>query len=184
MEDRKESQVQKRKIIIILSVIIILLAASMVVLVGMSLRSPKETIENIETEKQSNAMAYEANVVVGDKDSLQDAVDRLIEKAKEGQMSLEMKTEAYSDDGKRFTCHLANSIQNNYDMFMVLYLDNTQQEIYRTGLIPIGSRIEEFTLKEALEPGRYEATLVYNQVEEDRETIHAQVNVGLVLVVK
>lgn len=99
-------------------------------------------------------------------------------------MALKMQTQAVSSDGKLFDCYLGNSTSNRYDMFLVLYLDETQEEIYRTGLIPIGAHIEQFELEEALPSGTYEATLVFNQVEEDQETIHAQVNVGLVLVVK
>lgn len=167
---------------IIIAVIVMLMAVIIVVLGIMLLRSSgRETTEDGE---RTGGMAYEANVITDDAEALQDAVNRLIEKAKEGQMSLEMQTIASSEDGIHFTCHLANSVKNNYDMFMVLYLDDTQQEIYRTGLIPIGARIEEFSLQEALEPGTYEATIVYNQVEEDRETIHAQVNVGLTLNVR
>lgn len=172
----------RKRNVIILAVIIILMAAVIAVLGIMLLRSPKQ--ETAEAGERTGGMAYEANVITDDADALQDAVNRLIEKAKEGQMSLEMQTVASSEDGRNFTCHLANSVKNNYDMFMVIYLDATQQEIYRTGLIPIGARIEEFTLEEVLEPGTYEATIVYNQVEEDRETIHAQVNVGLTLIVK
>ena len=46
---------------------------------------------------------------------------------------------------------------------------------------------EEFTeeeLEKVLEKGIHEITIVYNQIEEDLETVHAQVNVGLQLVVQ
>lgn len=131
-----------------------------------------------------DGLAYEANVITEDEDALQDAVDALYKQAKEGQMVLQMQTQASSVDGLNFTCSLANAKENRYDMFMVLYLDETQEEIYRSGLIPLGGKIVEFTTTKQLEPGNYEATLVFNQVEEDRETIHAQVNVGLQLIVK
>ena len=123
-------------------------------------------------------------MITEDEDALQDAVDALYKQAKEGQMVLQMQTQASSVDGLNFTCSLANAKENRYDMFMVLYLDETQEEIYRSGLIPLGGKIVEFTTTKQLEPGNYEATLVFNQVEEDRETIHAQVNVGLQLIVK
>ncbi len=159
--------------------LIVLLLAILGVLVGLLLRQEQHA-----DKVDSDGMDYEVNVITDDTDALQDAVDRMVEKAKEGQMALSMRTEAYSEDGRTFVCYLGNSEQNRYDMFMVLYRDDTQEELYRTGLIPIGSHMEEFTLEEALEPGRYEATIVYNQVEEDRETVHAQVNVGILLIVK
>ena len=135
-------------------------------------------------EEKKGGLAYESNVIIDDEDALQDAVDALYEQAKEGQMVLEMQTVASSKDGTNFTCSLGNAKENRYDMFMVLYLDETQEEIYRSGLIPLGGKIVEFSINKTLEPGTYEATLVYNQVEDDRETIHAQVNVGLQLLVK
>lgn len=177
----QNTQESKKNVPIILAVIILLIAV-IIVMGILLLRSMGE--ETNDPGRESGGMAYEANVIADDAEGLQDAVDRLIEKAKEGQMSLQMQTAATSEDGVNFTCYLANSAKNNYDMFMVLYLDDSRQEIYRTGLIPVGGRIETFSLEEALAPGTYEATIVYNQVEEDRVTIHAQVNVGLTLVVK
>ncbi len=174
MEQKKE----KRTNYIILLVIIILLLVGVMAVLTSRLFSTKEE------EKSTGRLVYEANVVVEDAESLQDAVDKMYEKAKEGQMALEMQTEATSRDGKKFKCYLANSKRNNYDMFMVFYLDETQEEIYRTGLIPIGARIENFDLEEPLKSGNHEITIVFNQVEDDQETIHAQVNVGLTLIVQ
>lgn len=172
-----EKNRQKKKSIIFFIIIVLLLGIIAIFAIGTMLsKEDKETT--------SGAMKYETNVVVDDAKALQDAVDELFEKTKEGQMSLEMQTEANSKDGKKFTCYLANSNMNSYDMFMVFYRDDTQEEIYRTGLIQPGARIEEFTLDKQLEPGNYDVTIVYNQVEEDMQTIHAQVNVGLTLVVK
>lgn len=127
------------------------------------------------------AAQYESNIILDDPRSLQDAVDEMIAKAKEGQMKLEMKMEAYSRDGENFSCFLSNAQGNQYEMYLVLYLDETQEEIYRSGLIPLGARIEEFTTARKLEQGTYACTLEYNQVKEDKTTVQATVNVGLTL---
>lgn len=133
--------------------------------------------------KDDGAMKYEASVVVSDENALQKAVDEAYAKAKEGQMSLEMKTEATSTNGKDFSCYLMNSAKNNYEMYLTLFLDETQEQIYQTGRIRLGEGIDSFSLEEPLEKGRHTCTLVYNQLEEDGKTIHAQVNVELTLVV-
>lgn len=178
---KRENKPQKERKTILFTTVVIILVGIIVALLMIVLFTGKD-----ENDKSSSdqVIGYESNVVVDDEEALQDAVDALFAKAKEGQMTLEMKTEAHSLDGKTFSCFLGNSISNNYDMFMVLYRDDTQEEIYRTGLIPMGARIEEFTLDEALESGSYSITIVYNQVEEDHKTIHSQVNVGLTLIVK
>ena len=166
------------KVLLCMAVLMFLCVA--IVLVCILLFSGKES----DREETGNGLEYESNVVLDDEDELQKAVDALYEKAAEGQMALEMQTQASSKDGSQFTCYLANAKKNTYDMYMVLYLDDTQEEIYRSGLIPVGGRLEEFTISKTLDSGNHEATLVYNQVEEDRQTVHAQVNVGLTLIVE
>jgi hypothetical protein len=98
-------------------------------------------------------------------------------------MTLEMKTSAESSDGLNFSCELANASENRYDMFLTLYLDETGEELYRSGLIPLGMEIHGFTINRKLNPGTYNATLVYNQVNDDKSTIHSTINVGLTLTV-
>jgi hypothetical protein len=66
-------------------------------------------------------------------------------------------------------------------MFMTLYLDDTGEEIYKSGLIPLGMEINTFQTNRKLDPGTYEATLVYTQVNDDKATVHATVNLGLTL---
>lgn len=167
----------------ILVAIVAVMLIAIVVLVVMLMMKP-EVVTVVESSTSGEKLTYETKIVTSDPETLQAAVDSLMEKAKDGHMNLQMRTQAISADGKTFSCFLANSLRNNYDMFMVFYLDETQEEIYRTGLIPLGARIEEFTLEEPLPKGSHEITIVFNQVEEDLETIHAQVNVGLTLIVE
>ncbi len=174
MENRKKSN---RRIVVLILLLLLAVVGVMLAVIGILRR-------NSDSGQEENRLVYEANVVTDDADALQAAVDALAEQVKEGDMALKMQTQAVSSDGKLFDCYLGNSTSNRYDMFLVLYRDDTQEEIYRTGLIPIGAHIEQFELEEALPSGTYETTLVFNQVEEDQETIHAQVNVGLILVVK
>lgn len=171
---------QNRSTIIFVTIICALAAVIVILVLPRFLSEPAGEVQ----ESYSGKMTYESTIITDDPETLQSAVDAMYEKAAEGQMALEMKTEAVSYDGRTFSCYLANSISNSYDMFMVFYRDDTQEEIYRTGLLPIGSRIETFTLDKKLQSGNYDITIVYNQVEEDLETIHAQVNVGLTLIVK
>ena len=142
------------------------------------------TSRDIKPQEEKVGIGYESTVVVDNPNALQDAVDGMIRQAAEGSMTLEMNTEAVSEDGRTFKCRLGNAENNRYDMFVVIYRDDTQEEIYRSKLIPIGTHIEEFVVDKTIEPGKYEGTIVYNQVEEDHDTIHAQVNAGLDIVVK
>lgn len=187
MNEQDKKQVKekpgRKKWLLLCGVLLLLGILTAAILYQM--RNKGKARPDAEEEKQTSQLEYEGNVITDDAKSLQDAVNELNRKAKEGQMNLQMKTEAISQDGKTFSCYIANSTKNSYDMYIVLYLDDTQTEIYRSGLIPLGGRIETFTLEQTtLEPGEYEATLVYNQIEADRQTQHAHVNVGLTLIVQ
>jgi hypothetical protein len=139
--------------------------------------------EMTEQESQSGKFAYESSVVVDNPDTLQDVVNGMIQQVEEGSIGLEMKTNAYSNDGVNFSCQIGNAEINRYDLFLVLYRDDTQEEIYRSGLLPVGTHIEQFAVNKPMDEGVYECTLVFNQVEDDQETIHSQVNVELTLTV-
>jgi hypothetical protein len=135
-------------------------------------------------EDSSGKIGYDTSIVVDNPDTMQDVVDGLIQQAAEGTMTLKMKMNAISNDGMTFSCELGNAEDNRYDMFLAIYRDDTQEEIYRSGLIPAGAHIESFKVDQPMDEGVYECTVVYNQVEDDQETIHSQVNVGLTLTVR
>jgi hypothetical protein len=130
---------------------------------------------------EGNVFDYDTSAVATDEDSLTKALEDMANKAKEGTMTLKMKTTASSSDGINFACALANAPDNRYDMFMTLYLDETGEELYKSGLIPLGMEIDSFQINRQLNPGTYDCTLVYSQVNEDKTTIHSTVNVGLTL---
>jgi ABC-type Na+ efflux pump permease subunit len=172
---------------IVLAIVVVLLVAVVAVLVVFLLKKNNESNVQQVSENSGNGSAvfeYEASAVATDPVTLQELYDKMLEEAKEGTMALEMQTEASSSNGTDFSCYIANAINNKYDMFVVIYNDETQEEIYRSGLIPVGSRIESFTSSKKFEPGTYVGTIVYNQVEDDHATIHSQVNIGLNLNVK
>ncbi len=136
------------------------------------------------TTENTGAIGYESDIVLEDAKDLNDKIKDMIKQVEEGQMSLELKTQANSSNGKDFVCYLANSKKNTYETYLVITLDDTNEEIYRSGLIPIGGRIEKFTSKKELETGRHMATLTYYQVESDQKTVHANVAVEFTLEVK
>jgi len=181
-----EKEKSNKKLGVILGVVIVALVAVIGVLAWKLTHQPQPEVVEKEPEvtEDANALAYDSSAVATDEDSLRRAVDDLAKKAAEGTMALEMRTTANSTDGENFTCTLANAAENRYDMYMTIYLDDTGEEIYKSGLIPLGMQIETFKTKRKLDPGTYETTLVYNQVEKDRATLHSKVSVGLTLTVK
>jgi len=132
-------------------------------------------------------------VVATDPETLQDQVDKMMEKAKEPGVALEYKEMAFSNDGQDFECYLANSEQNTYDMFITIYADQAlTDELFLSELLRPGTRFENITLSRKLDPGEHTAYVVYTQVQDEEQpdgsqfiqTIHAQVATTITLVVK
>lgn len=110
-------------------------------------------------------------------------MDELQKKVDEGMMDLNFQNEIIIENGNQGTCKIANEDTNNHNMYVSLWLVETEKEIYRSGLIPIGSRIEQLELNQSLEVGEYQGLLVYNQLDDNNKII-GQVNVEVTLRVK
>ena len=128
--------------------------------------------------------ATEGVTAVEDEDALQKAVDEMYKKAAEGSIALEFKNTAISKDGVNFELYLANSESNSYDMFIAIYGDaELTDQLFLSGLLRPGTAFSTLTLDHALEPGTHTVYVVHTQVEEDLETIHAQVVITMEFVV-
>lgn len=114
--------------------------------------------------------AAEAKVML-DQDTLQAAVDEALKNAENGNVALEYQNEAFSSDGKTFSCYIANAAENLYDMFLTIYADSAlTDQIYLSGLVPPGSGFEEITLDHALDAGDHTVYVAVTQVDTDEET--------------
>jgi hypothetical protein len=123
--------------------------------------------------------AAEATVML-DQDSLQAAMDKAMENAREGNVALQYKDNAYSTDGSNFDCYIVNSASNLYDMFITIYADlDMTDELYLSQLVPPGSGFEHIKLEHPLDSGDHTVYVALTQVETDEETgeqtVHKQV---------
>lgn len=111
--------------------------------------------------------AAEATVML-DQDSLQAAMDEAMRNAKDGNVALLYKNNAFSENGTDFSCYIANSASNKYDMFLTIYADaEMTDQVFLSGLVPPGSGFESITLDHALDAGDHEVVVVVTQVDTD-----------------
>lgn len=143
----------------------------------------QETAEE-EPSKSSPVLSYAEGVtVIDDEDSLQDAVDDMLDSASES-MVVSYKGEAFSEDGENFSCYIANSDANPLDMYIGIYGgEDLSDQLFLSGLMRPGEAYEQIKLDHSLEKGTHECTLVMTQVEDDHATLHGQVALGISLTV-
>ena len=183
-ENVKEKQSPSKLVIILMIVIIVLLIAG--IIIGVILfKKFNNNDSSPDGEEPAVTVGYEGNGVVAlDEGDFVKTMEEMIRQAEEGMVDLRYKKVAESNDGVNFNCYIGNSENNIHDMYFNIYLDDElEQQILLTGLVPPGSMIEEFKSEVHLDPGDYEAILVFTTVDDDHATMLGQVLVSISLVV-
>ena len=174
--EQKSKPAQKWLVPALLIIIIALLAA----LLFMRSCQAEPDITNISDNATPTIGYAEGVTVVEDPEALQKLVDEMYQKAAEGTIALEYKNEAFSADGTNFSCYIANSVDNRYDMYIQIFADQElTDQLLLTGLIRPGSAFDNIELEHALDVGTHRVYVAFTQVEEDLATIHAQVFVTM-----
>lgn len=178
-----EKKSKSNSLVIVLIVILILLLGT----VGFLLIREKDNFIDSDSgddkfSVNTPIIKYDEAAVLLDDENLQEEIDRMKAEVEKGNVALQYKNLAVSKDGKNFACTIGNSLANGTDMYFNIYKDDTfTEQILLTGLIPPGSGIDSFESEIKLDPGTYNAVLAFTQVEDDHQTIKAQVLVALTL---
>lgn len=152
------------KVVIITAVVVALAAVGAAVAIVINVTNKEETPE------RGIGYSTEASVILN-QEELQAAMDQAMENARDGNVALLYKNNAYSTDGSNFDCYIVNSASNAYDMFLTIYADiEMTDEIYLSRLVPPGSGFNTIELEHPLEPGDHEVYVVLTQVKVDEET--------------
>ena len=114
-----------------------------------------------------------------DQQSLQQAMDAAMRNAAEHNVALLYQNDAYSTDGENFTCYIANSGSNLYDMFLTIFADaELHDQVYMSQLLRPGTGFESIKLDHELEPGVttvYVAATLVDTAEDGTQVIKSQV---------
>ena len=177
MSDSATGKRGPSKAVVILLIVIAVLVAGGGVTVAWLLLGQDKDGEGDEEPARTIGYQNEGIIIVDEND-----LDKIPPPA--GMIDLNYKNVAESTDGVNFTCEIANSASNEYDMYFTIYLDETfEDQLLLTGLVPPGGEMRNFTSEIPLENGIYETVLTMTQVDDDHGTIVGQVSVVLNLYV-
>lgn len=155
--------------------VIIIAALAVVLVVTVATLAIVSAInKNAETPQPlpSSNIGYstEAQVILS-QEQLQAAMDQAAANAKNGNIGLLYKNNAYSTDGLTFECYIVNSGVNKFDMYLTIFADlDMSDRIFLSQLIPPGSGFNQITLEHALETGDHTVYVCLTQVARDEET--------------
>ncbi len=88
-------------------------------------------------------------------------------------------------DGKSVSenAYVENVVRNTNDVYFDVILSETDEVIYESPLLPVGSHIENITLDKELEKGTYDCVVIYHLVDEEQNTL-STVRVAVTIVIE
>lgn len=100
-------------------------------------------------------------------DEIEATLDEIIE---EGNLSININANPVFPAGDSAgTLMIENHPNNHYNMRVSITLDDTGEEIYNSGLMPINSHIDEDVLSAPLDAGDYDATAAFVAYDVDTD---------------
>lgn len=160
------------------------LGGALVVVLTKQTAAPTEPVQAAAGQP---TLSYATGLTVVDEDSMQSAVEEAINRM--GQIAVSYQAQAFSENGKDFSCYIANSQANEYDMYIGIYeagkeSDPTVPPLFLSGLMKPGEAFETITLTRTLDPGTHKCTLSMTLVADDHQTLKGQTLLGYTLEVE
>ena len=121
-----------------------------------------------EDARGQTGIVYDSSAVEGGWDNLspEEIAERLNQKVEEGMINISMNTAPYFENGaSEGNVMIVNEAINNYPQQVEFIRNDTQEVIYQSKAIPVGSKIERAALDVELPAGTYECTAMFHNLD-------------------
>ena len=121
-----------------------------------------------EDARGQTGIVYDSSAVEGGWDNLspEEIAEKLNEKVAEGMINISMNTAPCFENGKaEGNVMIVNESINNYPHQVEFIRNDTQEVIYQSKAIPVGSKIERAALDVELPAGTYECTAMFHNLD-------------------
>lgn len=164
----------RRNIIIIVVIAFVVLIAALVACIILLLAKQKEEPAPV-SEGPARSTVLDRGIV--DEENAGDIMDEMSEKVSKGMFECKMTTAWTFDDGKSESpnAYVANVENNLYTLYFDVYEEATNELLYSSPMLPVGTELKNFKLDKELSAGEYDAVVMYTMVDENLEEVS---NVG------
>ena len=158
-----EKRHAKSRTLVILAVVGLAAALTVGIFTAVSLiRKPAQSKDDPKT-----GIVYDDAAIEGGWDNLspEEIAEKLNEKVAEGMINISMNTAPYFENGtSEGNVMIVNESINNYPQQVEFIRNDTGEQIYESGAIAVGSKIEHAKLDAALPAGTYECTAYFHNL--------------------
>ena len=116
-------------------------------------------------------------------ENVEEIAQDIQEQVERGMFATYMNTTWTFPDGRSPSSDavMGNSARNRYPFYFTVVLSETDETIFESGLLPIGTRISQIVLDRELAAGDYPAIVYVNMIDENDEPVENNVNFGITL---
>ncbi len=157
-----KSRKKNKKIIALIAVLVLIILVLTGVVLYMLL-APKD--------KPSKG---DVRPIVMTEDNAKDVMEDLQDDSWDTRYNCRMTNSWTFEDGEAESedAYVANTDYNHYPIYFEVQIDETEEIVYKSPTIPVGSEIKGLTLDKPLAAGNYPATVIYHLIkEEDGEEV-------------
>ena len=151
-------------------IFLVLLVGAGIFLAVKLLHKPADTA----LASSQSGIVYDSSAVEGGWDNLspEEIEARLNEKVAEGMINISANTAPIFEDGaSEGNLMLVNESINNYPQMVQIVRNDTGEQIYESGAIAVGSKIERARLDVVLPAGTYECTAYFHNLDPESGAI-------------
>ena len=145
-------------------IFLVLLVGAGIFLAVKLLHKPADTA----LASSQSGIVYDSSAVEGGWDNLspEEIAERLNQKVEEGMIKISMNTAPYFENGTaEGNVMIVNEDINLYPQQVEFIRNDTQEVIYQSKAIPVGSKIERAALDVELPAGTYECTAMFHNLD-------------------
>ena len=145
-------------------IFLVLLVGAGIFLAVKLLHKPADTA----LASSQSGIVYDSSAVEGGWDNLspEEIAERLNQKVEEGMINISMNTAPYFENGAaEGNIMIVNEDINLYPQQVEFIRNDTQEVIYQSKAIPVGSKIERAALDVELPAGTYECTAMFHNLD-------------------
>lgn len=158
----KTNNKRNHKIVIGIILLLLILAAALL------FKGFTATGDTADSKTEASGIIYDSNATVGgwEETDTQSIVDSLNKKVDQGMINISMNTTpVFSDGASAGNLMIVNEGINNYPQVVAIIRNDTNETIYQSGAIPVGSKIECAELDIDLDAGTYDCTALFYNVD-------------------
>lgn len=168
----------KIKLLILIMVVCFILLAAAIGALAYHMGNKKGADDNIEPQKRE---------VLVTKDNVNEIVEQMeqsSQKVAPGSYEVAMSTVWHFADGKAASTdsYVENSTANTNDVYFDIILKDSEEKIYSSPVIPVGSSMSEITLDKEMEAGSYDCVMVYSLLDGSQNVL-STVRVAFTIVI-